>query len=134
MYVETFVSNSSTDNLGLFAAEDIQKGQLIWKYHTTTCLTITPEQESVLLKSNRDRLTASINHFGCSTERGCLIHMDNMRYINHSDTPNTSNLDNDKMIAAREIKKGEELYEDYHGYSSNRYCVEFLKQHSDKAN
>jgi len=127
MYVKTCVSKSSIDNLGLFAAEDIPKGHLIWKYHPSTCLTITPEQEHVLTTSHNDHLTASINHFGCSTERGCLIHMDNMRYINHSETPNTFNLDNDTMIAARDIKEGEELYEDYRGYSSNMYCVEFLQ-------
>lgn len=128
IYVETVVSNSSTNNLGLFAAQDIQKGQLIWKYHPSTCLIITPEQEQVLSRSKEDCFTKAVSHFGCPTTRGCLVHMDNMRYINHSDTPNTNNINDDTMIAARDIRFGEELYEDYREYYSSKYCVEFLTE------
>ncbi len=132
IYVNTFVSESGTNNLGLFAGQDIQKGQLIWKYHPSTCLIITPEQEDVLLKSKVDSLRQSIHHFGCPNNSGCLIHMDNMRYMNHSDYPNTVSLNADTMIAARDIKCGDELHEDYHSYSAYRYCVEFLRQIDNK--
>ena len=57
IYVETIVSESSTNNLGLFAAQDIQKSQLIWKYNPSTCLNITPEQERVLTQNKEDCLT-----------------------------------------------------------------------------
>ena len=131
IYVNTFVSESATNNLGLFAGQDIQKGQLIWKYNASTCLIVTPEQEHVLLESKVDALTKSIHHFGCPNNRGCLIHMDNMRYINHSNYPNTMIVDEDTMIATRDIKCGEELHEDYHSYSSYRYCVEFLTENKE---
>ncbi len=97
-----------------------------WKFHPSTCLLLTSEQVDILSKSHQDTSTSAIDHFGCPHKRGCLVHMDNMRYINHCATPNTQTLHDDVMVAARDILSGEELFEDYNQYTSCEYCVKFL--------
>ena len=124
--VKTKVLPSVINNLGLFADEDIEIGTVIWNYHPSTCIVIQPEQMQVLSQSYPDNFISSINHFGCPYNDGCLVHLDNMRYINHSETPNTISLDNDTMIASRKIYCGEELFENYRQYSNKNYCVNFL--------
>jgi SET domain-containing protein len=125
--VKTCVGNSATNNLGLFAAEDIHEGTLIWKFDNSTCLLLSTKQIDVLGDSHKDNLTSSINHFGCPHPRGCMIHLDNMRYMNHSDEPNTKTLNDNTMIAIQNIFCGEELFEDYREYSKYEYCVQFLQ-------
>lgn len=44
--------------------------------------------------------------------------IDTYYYINHSDSPNMGGpLDSNEFVALRDIKKGEELFVDYHAYS-----------------
>lgn len=113
IFIDTVVAPSTTNNLGLFAAQDIEQGTIIWKYHPSTCMIITHEQINVMKNSFQDALTSSIQHFGCPYKHGFLVHTDNMRYINHNDNPNTICIDDDTMIAMRYIFCGEELFEDY---------------------
>ena len=55
-----------------------------------------------------------------------VMHLDNMRFINHSDERNTR-CDATKMYATRDIQAGEELYDDYTAYAkTGSLCASFL--------
>jgi len=44
-----------------------------------------------------------------------MLNIDNTRFINHSDTPNIKHQEY-KLIAANDIKKGEELLDNYNDF------------------
>ena len=50
--------------------------------------------------------------------RGFELDMDDARFINHSPEPNMGylSMEDTRSFALRDIKKGEELFEDYNGY------------------
>jgi len=110
---------------GLFAAENIRKGTLIWKYSRDVnvrviCGSWNGEHDMRKhlgkLSSHEERKDLLI-HMYC--EHG-YIHelLDDCRFWNHSDTPNTGNEGPDPFnaYALRDIKMGEELLDDYGTY------------------
>ncbi len=123
LLVKTILKPSLLGGMGLFAGEDIKKGQLIWKYSEETCLILTKPQFTHVEKTNITQKESSIlEHFliyGYYGEKinGVVLHLDNERFINHSDAPNRSG-GWDHAIANHDIRKGEELTDSYSSYDS----------------
>lgn len=109
LLVKTYVGVSKIQGLGLFAGESIKKGKAIWEWTVNWDKMITMEEV--------DRLPELQKNFwllyGFVQSQGCVVMCgDNGRFMNHSNNPNISSLD-DKSVANRAIKEGEELTEDY---------------------
>lgn len=117
--VKTKVKESKIHGKGLFADQDIKKGQIIWKYNPLIDRRI-PQKKLLQLPSFVQKF---IKYYSYLNDWGEFVLCgDGARYINHSDNPNTE----DKMtfwnklfrregisIASRNIKKGEEITSKY---------------------
>ena len=112
----TFIQNSGIHGIGLFAATPIKKGEIIWKYVPDLDIGLTTEQVDALPEVAKKTF---LNYCYEDREIGLHIHcFDDARFMNHSDNPNTIQIENDidsqgYTIAATDIAQGEELTCDY---------------------
>ncbi len=107
--VKTFLKEVPNKGIGLFAGEDIPNGKLWWKDVPSFDKIITKE-EYESYDSIQKEFVDTYNFI--KNDGTMYMCVDNARFINHSDTPNTGNILDDCM-AIRDIKAGEELTCDY---------------------
>ena len=110
--VKTYLDKSTIPDAGIgcFAAEDIKKGDLIWE--------LNPLIDRIYTDKNLESMSPMEIQF-IKTYAYChhdlyFLCVDNGRFFNHSDTPNT--LDPSDVYctyAKRDIKAGEEILSDY---------------------
>ena len=109
MKVTTELKQSKVHGIGRFATEDIPKGTVVWELDEPYDLVITTEEYYQLPKNLR-RYFAFYTY---EEEEGKLVFCsDNAKYINHSKKPNVIDYQR-HSVAARDIKRGEELVCDY---------------------
>jgi len=119
------VQRSEIQGWGLFALEDIDEGDWIWKdleYNK-------PDNPNLYTTDRLHELTQDqLHHQTWQFEDGkyLLVHLDDPNYYhNHSCDPNTWYTGNHIMVARRPIKKGEEVTYDY-AMSESGYAFEML--------
>jgi SET domain-containing protein len=122
LLVKTYVDKSAIHGLGVFAAEFIPKGTKIWRFVEGFDRAYSPKQFARLPKPARDFL----KDYGYRVDGEILFTVDNDHYINHSDKPNTY-LKSGYTIASRNIRKGEEITNDYREFDAE-LCASFLKK------
>lgn len=139
LLAKTIVKSSAIAGVGLFAEEDIKEGEIVWKFTHDTCLTFTKEQFNELAnsyhKTENQIIIYYLTYCYYQNNMDALIFcLDNGRFVNHSDKPNLSapaNMTKDQSwqysAAIRDIKKGEELTENYNGYDTCNWLDEFYK-------
>lgn len=123
--------------LGLFAAEDIAAGTEVWRDDPSTVVRLTGAQVGALRASHGGggAMSAFLAHFGyrLTAAGGCTcLELDDTRFVNHA-PPERANLANRRgadgagvMVAARDIRAGEELLEDYLDEYDAVECAAFL--------
>lgn len=112
MMVRCYLGPSKIEGLGVFAKQDIRKGEIAWRFD--------PRFDQVISIDDVDAAPAHIREF---LERYAYIHhldaaklildADESRFMNHADTPNLDFSDPDIGVALRDIPAGEELTCDY---------------------
>lgn len=110
--------------LGLFADQDIPKGAVTWRFMPGLDL-IVPED--TLLQLSEPARAQFLNY--CYVDKYTkhfILCFDDERFINHSDQPNivqtkAENETEGFEVAARDIKKGEELFCDYESFDFDAY-------------
>jgi spermidine synthase len=128
----TEVRESGELGLGLFATRLIPKGTHWWKAGQDNVLNVTKRQYDVLMRSELARSAASrqlleaIQMYGYINDETnqVVVALDNSRFVNHSDTPNSDCAPedpNNQAMANRDILPGEEICEDYRTYSMNTW-------------
>ena len=122
LLVKTYLDKSAIHGLGVFAAEFIRKETKIWRFVEGFDRCYSPKQFARLPKQAREFLKS----YGYKVDGEILFTVDNDHYINHSDTPNTY-LKNGYTIARRNIRKGEEITNDYREFDT-ALCAGFLKK------
>lgn len=116
LMVKTRLGQSAIEGLGLFAEEDIPKGAVTWRFVPGFDQTYTPAQLAALPETAQLELARyTYLHTRTGKYVACL---DNARFMNHSDAPNTAGAyngpdDEGYDVATRDISKGEELTCDY---------------------
>ena len=108
MLVQTYVAPSEVEGVGVFAAKKIEKGDLIWRYDpsfdrlvpATWARDHTPMMQDFLKKY------AYPAH---DEPEMLVIEIDNGRFMNHTETPNTDFTRVIEGYALRDIEPGEEL-------------------------
>ncbi len=108
MLVPTYVAPSAIEGVGIFAAEPIAAGTLIWR--------LEPALDRLVRRDEVHRLDPVFRAF---VERysypyphdpaQLIVELDNGRFMNHSDAPNTVFSDPDAGFTLRDIRAGEEL-------------------------
>lgn len=108
LLIRNFVAPSAVEGLGVFAAEPIAKGALVWKFEPTFDRLIPVgdyEAAPPFLKEQLDRYA-----YPCPGRPDLILYeVDNGRFMNHSDAPNTDFSDFAGAVALRDIETGEEL-------------------------
>jgi hypothetical protein len=122
--VKTYIDKSTVPDAGLgcFAAEFIPKGARIWKLNPTIDkvfsdlnITLMSELEQTFIK------TYCYRHNGLY-----FLCVDNARFFNHSDDPNTVDpCDEYSTYAARDINQGEEILSDYRSFGKSAEDLAF---------
>jgi hypothetical protein len=108
MTVETYVAPSSIHGMGLFAANDIPAGTILWQYDAGFDLVI--EKKTI---EDMPAWKAEYFRMYCYVLQGKYYYcVDNGRFMNHSSAPNTYETP-DTTVAAVDIKAGEEITCDY---------------------
>lgn len=115
--INTYIAKSAIEGVGVFTAEDVRKGQAISRFEpefdrlvpTDEYLSAPPHLKSLL-----DRYA-----FPHPDNPDMIVYeVDNSRFMNHSETPNTDYSDFTAGIAIRDIKAGEELTCNYNDFFS----------------
>jgi uncharacterized protein len=114
--VKTILAPSSIEGLGVFAAEYIKAGTVVWKFSSDVDLLLSdaeiaslPQIVSEVCKRYAYRHGRQNNYVLCG---------DDAKFVNHSDDPNTVGVyppgdDQGLDIAVRDIEEGEEITCDY---------------------
>jgi SET domain-containing protein len=122
LLIKTYLDKSPIHGIGVFADEFIRKDQKIWRfvigfdrYYSRKAVAKLPKQAKEFLKL-----------YGYQWENEILVSMDNDAFTNHSDDPNTY-YKNGYVLARRNIRKGDEITNDYRAFGES-HCAAFLKQ------
>jgi len=114
MHIKYKLDKSKNHGIGLFADENISKGQLIYTASPLLDVDITQEQFDSLEKVEQEE----IKYWGFWDEVNNVWHVDFdvTKFINHSQNSTVTQDENHKeanLVAKIDIKKGEELTQDY---------------------
>lgn len=115
LLVKTRLAASEIHGIGLFAAEFIKEGTVVWESHPAFDIRLTAEQISGLPGPCREQIqkySYREKHSGLYVLCG-----DDARFFNHSARPNCIDVyrgeGGDLTLAVRDIDAGEELTCDY---------------------
>ncbi|WP_203293145.1 SET domain-containing protein [Maricaulis parjimensis] len=110
--VETYLSPSPLEGLGVYAAQFIPKGQLLWVLDRDVDILLSPAQ----IAERPDVYKGFIRRYAYfdRTLGAYLLDGDHARFLNHADDPNLdfSAVDG-SGCAARDIQADEEILCDY---------------------
>ncbi len=111
LLVKTRALASPIEGVGLFAAEPIAQGTVVWRFAPDLDL-VVPEARVAELPEAAQAFFRRYA-FPCPFfPGGLLLGFDNTRFVNHSTTPNLDNT-GPETIALCDIAEGEELTTDY---------------------
>lgn len=115
LLVKTRIGPSKIHRIGLFAAQFIPKGEVLWRFEPGFDLELSkddilrlspPDQEQVL---NYTYLDEKLNKY--------ILCSDDARFFNHSKAPNTREVESEDgygiTVALKDIHEGEEITCDY---------------------
>jgi SET domain-containing protein len=116
LLVKTTLAPSSIEGLGVFAAEGIQAGTVVWKFVPGVDLLLSDEQIARLPNIVAEVCERYAYRHG--RMNNYVLCGDDARFVNHSDDPNIMGIyppgDEQGMdIATRDIQEGEEITCDY---------------------
>jgi SET domain-containing protein len=110
--IKTKLDKSLISGIGLFANQDVLKGELIWKMTSISVFKITPDRYEALSQIEKDFITDKDYHW-LDEHGNYLIPIDDSRFVNHSNNPNIIETDENFCFASRNINQNEELTIDY---------------------
>jgi SET domain-containing protein len=120
LLVKTTIGPSKIEGIGIFAAEPINKGAVIWEFNPLIDILLTREQVASLSVPARDQMH-KYSYFD-QVYGKYLLCGDDARFFNHDDNPNCYDSPHlsgrDITVASRDIAVGEELtcnYKSFYG-------------------
>ena len=119
IHVKYKLDKSVIHGIGIFADQDIKKGELIYTVSPGLDVDMAQSQFNAL----KDEEKREIEYWGYWFEPNKAWHVDfdHIHFINHSFTPNTVqdfSRPNHPLTATRDIKKGEEFTQNYLDFES----------------
>ncbi len=108
MLIPTYVAPSQIEGVGIFAAEDVPAGALIWRLDPDFDRLLTSATIATLSPVHRAFIERYAYPYPHDPDR-LIVELDNGRFMNHSDAPNTIFSDPDAGYALVDIAAGEEL-------------------------
>lgn len=126
LLVKTKIKESQIAGYGLFADEFIPKDTIIWKLNELIDKVIPVSDLDKFTQLERDFLDMYAYREG----NNIILCSDNGRYFNHSATPNTIDLIDERgslTIAKVDINIGEELVSDYSSFDADFHKIKKMK-------
>lgn len=127
--VKHYVAKSDVEGVGLFCSEGIRKNHVIFKYDFRFVMLISDAEVESLHPAMREAiLKYSYRGVGKDRLSGAFYYcVDDSRFMNHSDDPNTLWLPEEEVyIAAHDISANTELTCNYSDFcESGEFCFEF---------
>jgi hypothetical protein len=116
--IDTYLDRSSLHGIGVFAAQDIARGRVVWEYNPLLDLEFSREQWQRIQQQASPHSFKHIRRYSYKEDNRFYVCLDNAQFMNHSsDAPNVANVkSNNTMVAKTDIRKGEELLCDYFEY------------------
>jgi SET domain-containing protein len=114
LLVKTYLDRSAIHGIGLFAAERIAKGTVVWRLSPEIDFLVAAETIAALHPASREQIEKYTYLDRVLGEY--VLCGDDARFFNHSDTPNCLDYPDERggtTVAARDIERGEELTCDY---------------------
>lgn len=114
LLVRTYLDRSAIHGIGLFAAERIPKGTVLWRLEPSIDLLLEPGAIAALHPAAREQIE-KYSYVDLVLRKHVLCG-DDARFFNHSDAPNCHDFPDENggtTVAARDIEPGEELTCDY---------------------
>lgn len=112
LFVKTKLAISDISGIGLFADQDIKKGDVIWQYHSHIDVLLCKEAVEQLSEVAKQQFL-NYAYFDV-LHNAYLLCGDDSRFLNHSDNANClDSFDVNFTIAARDITAGEEITINY---------------------
>ena len=131
------IGKSKYDGVGIFFLQDIPKGSLVWKYDQDVNVLVLKNKKEVLayidsIKSEKD-IKLILEYAYCWKGRVNVL-LDHTNFVNHGEEGDANiGVDYDKDVqstyALRDIKKGEEWFEDYGVFEFPPWYAKILKQY-----
>ena len=125
LQVKTYIDKSHIHGIGLFAAENIKVGNVVWSYIPwfDKSFSISHYRDILKMKNPLGEYVRKYSFYDRQTDM-IILSGDDDRFTNHSNNPNTKPNEFGDMIAARDIKKGEEITANY--YEIDKYADDKL--------
>lgn len=120
LLVRTYLDRSAIHGIGLFAAERIPAGTVVWRRSPELDLALTAEQIAALHPAAREQVE-KYTYLDRMLGKYVLCG-DDARFFNHSEAPNCHDYPDEgggTTVAARDIEPGEELTSDYASFDAN---------------
>jgi SET domain-containing protein len=114
LLVKTLLSPSEIHGIGLFAAERIPAGTVVWRFHPAIDVILPDGILDTLSPAARDQML-KYSYVDKHLHKRILCG-DDARFFNHSDAPNCLDYPDEiggTTVAKRDIEAGEELTSDY---------------------
>lgn len=108
MIVPTYVGPSKIEGVGIFAAEPIAAGSVIWVLNETLDLLLS-EADLERLPQLQKTFIERYGYPHMTREGITVLEFDNGRFMNHDPSPNTDFTDPETGWATRDIAPGEEI-------------------------
>lgn len=115
LLVDTYVGPSRIHGLGLFAAQDIPAGTVLWRFIPPFDVLFGDRDLEALPEFTRDTVM-KYSYFD-AVRAAYVLCGDDARFMNHSDLPNTRE-ELEQTVAVQDIAAGEEITCDYREFDS----------------
>lgn len=112
LLVPTYIAPSKIEGVGVFAEQDIPAGARIWRLDPALDRLIRQE-DLPSLDPHFQRFCERYSYPYPHDTSVLIVELDNGRFMNHSDAPNTVFSDPDAGFAIRDIAAGEEMLCNY---------------------
>jgi SET domain-containing protein len=122
LLVKTYLGKSRIHGIGVFADQFIRKDAKMWRFVYGFDRYYTRKRLAKLPKPAKDYIRLHGYQWG----NEILLSMDYDTFMNHSENPNTY-FHNGYVLARRNIRKGEEITNDYRAFEA-AFCAAFLKK------
>lgn len=111
LLIKTKIGPSTIEGIGLFADEEIHKDTVLWEFNPIIDKIISNEELGSLPVVAQNH----IDKFLYFNDGNWVLCGDYAIFTNHSENPNIISV-GELSVAARDIKKGEEITDDYTTY------------------
>lgn len=119
--IKAYLDRSAIHGMGVFSAQNVKKGDIVWRFAQGFDRFFTQEQ----FKGLPAFAQLHVRKHSYGSDKGFVLEGDYGQFLNHSDTPNMIHTSGDEMVAARDIAKGEEMTCDYN--KTDSFAVEKLE-------